>query len=527
MTDPSIGSGGFDLPQIYTHQQQQTLDCLKRGDIDYADLSQWSFADEFLCFILQTKFLEFADRTYPNPRKRNLVPIWFLIASQFVLRCHNRFRYHDLRYFLNAGSILTKLGLNTSMRGVVGFNGLNTYERKTACDPDAVRKYFKDTDPDDMRRWYNQTLQGWFQGHKVYDSDGLYILDQTHLVVPDNPNYAGAKRMPVDEHGQLYKHVNLSQLTEEQKKALVYHPCYALSCLLHVAPSGDLYHISGYDFGPGDTDELVQAHALVPQFCQRHPGKMKELIVDRGYISGPFVGLLKKTHNVDVLIPLRRSMNDFEDAFAIAKRKNAWVTTELEKDESGRVIKQTETVLVEHMDLWEDCPVPLNVYVSRTQRWSNKKNELESYEWALASTKRYPDENAAIERYALRTSVEERYKQLKTFYNLAKFTSPSPGLMEAHLCFILLTYSLLQLYLRRHELRELTHRVIETLRMQERLGHDAVVIYAGDSFAVLNLDDYSLILIELDPEPKQKLKTIMTKQREVRKTRESSPRFAD
>ena len=73
------------------------------------------------------------------------------------------------------------------------------------------------------------------------------------------------------------------------------------------------------------------------------PGKMKELIVDRGYISGPFVGTLKQTHKVDLLIPLRRSMSDFQFAFTIAKRKNAWVTTELEKHEDGRVIKRTET----------------------------------------------------------------------------------------------------------------------------------------------------------------------------------------
>lgn len=526
MANRPAGSGGFVLPQIYTHQQQATLACLQRGEVDYADLSQWSFADEFLCFILQTKFLEFADRTYPNPRKKNLVPVWFLVASQLVLRCHNRRHYHDLRYFLNAGSILTKVGLNTSARGVVGFNDKNTYERKTACDPDTVRKYFKDTDPARIRSWYNETLQRWFKGHKVYDQTGLFILDQSHLVVPDNPHYHDAKKMPVNEHGQFYKHVDLKSLTAEQKQALVYHPCYALSCLLHVAPSGDLFHISGYDFGPGDTDELIQADAVVPPFCQMHPGVMKELIVDRGYISGPFVADLKQTYGVDVLIPLKRSMNDFQDALSIAQRKNAWVTTEREEDQNGRVIKETQTTLVEKMDLWEACPLSLNVYVSRTQRWNKKTQTFESYHWALAATKRYPHEAAAIARYALRTQVEERFKQLKCFYHLADFTSPATGLMESHLCFVLLTYSLLQLYLRRNSLRELTHRLIDTLRKQEQLGHDAVVVYAGDAFGVLNLDDYSLILIELDPEPKQKLKALMLKQREVRKTRHSSPRFA-
>jgi len=33
-------------------------------------------------------------------------------------------------------------------------------------------------------------------------------------------------KMPVDEHGHYY---DLKLLTEEQKRALIYHRCYALS----------------------------------------------------------------------------------------------------------------------------------------------------------------------------------------------------------------------------------------------------------------------------------------------------------
>jgi len=216
--------------------------------------------------------------------------------------------------------------------------------------------------------------------------------------------------MPVDERGQFYK--NLQTLTEEQKKALIYHPCYALSCLLHVNTSGELYHISGYDFGPGSEDELAHARNLVPRFCKKNPCVMKELIVDRGYIDGSFIGTVKKDHKVDVLIPLRSDMDDFKDAFEIAERKNKWQRTEYVSDKAGKLLRETYTTLVERMNLWEECPLELNVYASKTKRWSDKKGDYEQYNWALASTKKYPSEKAAIDRYSLRAKVEERFKQM-------------------------------------------------------------------------------------------------------------------
>lgn len=521
MTDRPEGKGGFFLPKIYHKAQEYVLNRLENGEVDYLDLSKWSFADEFLCFILQLRFFDFADKTYPNPRKVNLVPVWFLVAAQFVLRLHNRRVYDDLRYFLNAGSILTKVGFNASAAGVVGFNEKNTYDRRTAIDADTVRKYYRDTNSQELRDWYNASVQGWFRGRKVFDKHGLFILDQSHLVVPDNPNYKDAVRMPVDEHGQRYR--GLDKMSDEKRKALVYHPCYTLSCLLHVNTSGDLYHIAGYDFGPGNADELVQAENLLPAFCKMYPGVMKELILDRGYISGPFIGRMKQIYKVDVLIPLRSSMSDFQDGLKIAEGQE-WTTTENETDENGKVLRKTITTCVKKMELWEECPVPLDVYVSETTRWSKSKQAYETYNWVLAATKSYPSEAAAIARYSLRVQVEERFKQLKCYWNIADFPSPAPGLMEAQLCFISLTYSLLQLYLRRRDLQDLTHRTIETQRTEQRLGKDAVLVYAEDSFGVYNLDDYTFTIMDLEPGPKEKLKGTLEHQKSVRITREKEPR---
>lgn len=497
--------GVFDLPRIYVRDQEPVIAALKRGEIEYADLTQWSFPDEFFCFLLGTHFLEKVEETYPTPRQKEEVPIWFLISCQFLLKLWCSRRYHHLRYFLNAGSILTRFGFNVGSESI-GFNGKNRYERKTAVDPDTVRKFFKDTPPQEIREWHNESLQRWFRGQRVFRERGIFVLDQTHLVVPDNPHYEGAVRMPVDEHGQRYR--GYEEFTEEQRKGLSYHPCYSLSLLLHVDLTPDLFHVAGYEWGPGNEDELPQAEKLVPDFCRAHPSVMKELIVDRGYIDGEFIGRVKKDHGVDVLVPLKKTMSTYQDAVGIAGREKQWEVLEEEKDLQGKLIKKVWGQRIPEMDLWDSCPVKQHATVVRQVAWDPETQQDEERIWVLGSTKKYLHSKVAYSRYRLRTQIEERNRQLKGGWQIGRFPSPSPGLMESHLCFTLLTYSLLQLYLRRKDLQEKTHRMIQTLRQEERLGGGAVLVYAGSAYAALKLKDYMTLVLDLDEDPKKRLKEV-------------------
>jgi len=80
----------------------------------------------------------------------------------------------------------------------------------------------------------------------------------------------------------------------------------------------------------------------------------------------------------------------------------------------------------------------------------------------------------------------------------------------------------LQLYLRRKDLRDQTHKMIDTLRQEERLGKDAVVVYAGGYFAVFNLDDYTIRVAGLAETPRQRLLKIMQAQKGERLKREQA-----
>ena len=126
--------------------------------------------------------------------------------------------------------------------------------------------------------------------------------------------------MPVDEHGQW---IDMSNMTEEQKKAVKYHPCYALSELLHIGKDEQSFIFAGYQWGAGNTDELVQGKSLVTDFVDAvGKGVMKLLIVDRGYISGEFVTYVKMDLGSDVLMPLRSNMDALTDNLHFCKSLN-------------------------------------------------------------------------------------------------------------------------------------------------------------------------------------------------------------
>ena len=509
------------MPKIYTKTQQTVTANLVAGEIDYAELTKWSFPDEFFCFVMKYGLLKFMNDTYPNPRDRNDVPIWFLIHTQLLLHLHQSGRYDHLRYLLNAGSILSRFGFNVGNNSI-GFNDKNKYQRKHAVDADTVRKFFKDTPKEKIKKWYNHSLQNWFKEVRAFDSRGIFILDQSHLVVPDNPNYVDSVKMPVDVHGQYY--ANLSELTDEQKRALKYHRCYAFSTLLNISPHQTMHHIAGYELGPGNEDELVQARRLVFSFCRNNPGVMQELIVDRGYVDGEFIEELKEEYSVDTLIPLKSSMDTYKDAIVIAQRQNNWTIAEVSKDQNNNIKSKTEIAIIYDIDLWSTLSFKQHALVSRYTNWDSAADKYIENFSVIISTRRYESAEKMLERYKLRGTIEERYRQFKNDWYIADFPSPNAALIESHICFTLLTYSLLQLYFCKNDLREQTNKMISSLRKDEKLGKDAVIVYAEDKYGVFDLDDYTFKVASMNELPRAKLMAIMEKQKKERLQRESTSR---
>jgi len=481
---------------IYEEDRVKVLKDLKEGQLDYQDLADWTFQDRFFAFLLGIRFFEICGSSYPTPRRKEEVAVWFLLAVKVQMKLYTTASFSRLPGILRSGAVLSRVKFNIGGENG-GFNNKNRRERTCAIDQDTARKFYKDTNPDDMRNWHNTDVQKFIRKNRGFDKHGIFLLDQSHTVVPENGNYEDAVRMPVDEHGQL---IDRSEMTEEQKAAVEYRPCYALSELMHVSKEDKSFIFAGYQWGPGNTDELDHGRVLVDGFVDSvGKGVMKLVIMDRGFISGEFVTHVKNDLKSDVLMPLRSNMDALTDPIRIAESfKFKWTKYDT-YDKYG--IKYTEEVtVVSDVDIWEKCEVPLHTSIMRITGSDGSVKY-----WGLSSTFKPADPKEAFELYGLRTQIEERHRQMKNFWHIGRFSSPARSLIEAHVMFTLLTYSLIQLYMNKKHLNALANKTISTLRNEELMGLNNVIVYSGNYFAVFDLDDYTEIIVDLKEEARLRL----------------------
>jgi hypothetical protein len=483
-------------PIIYEENRIKVLEDIKDGRLDYIDLADWTFQDRFFAFLLGVRFFEICGASYPTPRRKEEVPLWFLLACKVQMKLHTTSAFDQLPGILRSGAVLSRVKFNVGGESG-GFNHKNRKERSSAVHQDTARKFFKDTDSVKLRGWHNYDVQKFIRKNRGFDKHGIFILDQSHLVVPENENYQDAVMMPVDEHGQL---IDMSNMTEEEKKAVKYHPCYALSELLHVGKEEQSFIFAGYQWGPGNTDELVQGKQLVADFVKAvGKGVMKLLICDRGFIYGKFITYVRRGLASDVLMPLRSNMEALKDPIKIAESFNyKWI--KYGEYSKYRIEYTEEVTVVGDVDIWEGCEVSLYTSIMRVTGSDGSVRY-----WGLSSTFKPKDAKEAFKLYELRTQIEERHRQAKIFWHINKFSSPNESLIEAHVMFTLLTYSLIQLYLNKKHLNALANKTISSLKNEEQMGINSVIVYSGNYFAVFDLDDYTEIIVDLKEEARLRL----------------------
>ena len=210
-------------------------------------------------------------------------------------------------------------------------------------------------------------------------------------------------------------------------------------------------------------------------------------------------------------------MDAYVDTVAIAKKQNIWQTIEQQSKDQKLILKK-EIAQVQDIELW--MPLKIQGLVTRYAKWNPELQQHEENYSVLASTKKYPFPKKMVEYYELRMIIEERYRQFKHSWYITKFPSPHASLVESHVCFTLFTYSLLQLYLRRNDLQQQTKKMLGTLRNDESIGINAVLVYTQDCYAVFDLDDYTVRVAKMDETPKQRLLVTMLAQTEERIKRE-------
>jgi len=256
---------------------------------------------------------------------------------------------------------------------------------------------------------------------------------------------------------------------------------------------------------------------------------MKRLILDRGFLDGKSISNCKKDYGIEVLIPVRRNMDIYKDAMALFElpdvtwvclqepvveaketprpRPKAIVKREKKRQKTLEQIKQQESTIVKReaasigeFRSWSSCTVPLSVVANReTYADGHQKT------WILLDTKEVEDPSEASKQYHLRTTIEERHRQLKCFIDLSKFTSRAFSMVVNQVVFIMLSYNLLQLYLLRQGRKELNNKTLPHIRQQLLPSANHIIVYSENYFGLFTPLEFTEIIANLEDEPRKKI----------------------
>ncbi len=565
----------------YEDNKGFVLENFNKGDFDYIDAASEAEECEFFRFIEAKNYLSEFSKLYPSPRTKEEVETWFYIASRISMPLHGVQSYNAYPYVIRSGGMLNAFGFevghkakhpktNDTTLSCKGFNNKNDYDRQTPCDQDYLRKFSKDTDVEKLFHWFNHDIANIFKNHKVFEKDGIFIGDGTYIFVPDNEKYEGSVRLLFDSSGHPISQETFKNMLPEKAAQCEWKRCYKLVSLLYTNKERTFNLRVALRVVPGNEHECPIFYKLLEDFIENiGDGVVNRLILDRGFIDGERISWFKRKHGVDILIPLKKNMDlykdvmglidsnnisiDFKEYMAserisidqprlksvdvperIRKRELKRQKTVLEKKEKSqqisppdpaKVIVKSEVAGISNFTTWNSCTVPVNLIINRDTYASG-----ETKIWILLDTKPFDGVNAPIERreeYAIRVEIEEGHRQLKCFWDLTKFTSRAFTLIVNQIIFVVLTYNLLQIWLKnRNKPKDSNEKEgqTETRKTRPRLLNQllptqaVIIIYYKNYYAMLAALEYTELLLNLSEQARRK---VLEKTQRLRKTLET------
>jgi hypothetical protein len=265
-------------------------------------------------------------------------------------------------------------------------------------------------------------------------------------------------------------------------------------------------------------------------------------------LDGAQIGRCKQQWGINVLIPARHNMEIYQDVLGLAEAGELsfqpWVATVsrskpipvhrpewIQKREEARqrtlarkkaqapapdppdpskVRVRSEIAAVSRVETFSSCPIPLDVLVNRE---IHADGHVEY--WMLLDTGPIHEPARTRQEYGLRTTIEERHRQLKCFSDLESFPSRAFSLVVNQVVFVLLTYSLLQWFLLRIGRKELNPktqaRALELLRPTLTV----IVIYYQNYMAFLTPLEHQELVLTLNESVRKK---ILAKTRRLRRS---------
>ncbi len=481
-----------------TRDQQEVAKRLTRGQITLVAVSGWGFVASFLAFLDEISFyalLGIEGKGY----QRMMIPVARLIMT------------YQMKILMGISSINlapTKLFRQTALLRLIGYT--TTQMQAGFCERGNLESgpMHKNTLADAIERLtaeeleyvLNETVVRLRDRGLLRQSKGHFALDATDLETTRKYAGAGVKKYTERKVDKEKKVVEVERLAYGFKVLIVYEVRLRLVVAAKVVPIQE--HESKYTL------------TLVRQAIRNlGEGVLRVLLIDRGFLDGQDLWMLKARLGIDFVVPAKDNMQISADARGLCRQAEDGESIfkgeragKKKVDKDGKVKWEGQVSVVgvagvRSYDQYGDeehvsganrkgfAGNALNtVVVTRWQGEEYKVGEEKVFLSSLPTNK--PLE--VLDLYDLRSLIENTaFRELKQGWSLESYPKKTEQAVRGHVFLTLVTFTLANAF-RTESGQELAKLGVRRQRAEE--VQEAVIIFAGDHYAIFDIEEVFILL---------------------------------
>jgi hypothetical protein len=527
----------MDSLSLWARDGEAVRQAIELGEIAHIETASEELTDEFLLFAIESGLLQTWAETFPDPRREPEIGMEVLLPAHMAARFAGLYSMRKAGYVLRSARVLGALGYSVeviaptqglSLRGTSDdklFSGdvvrkllvqmeqqadlsqagrlLPPQEPSVAvkvrdrASRRAVKQAVDEADAERRARqvaaqlldWYNQSVGvSMVQYARMGRGRRLHILDTTHVEVAlETGTYecSGVVKNDDGTYSRGYKLATLRTLLD------------SAGLLTHVALSAIQVH------------DMALCRPLLEQAFVLRPGDL--LLEDRGFLDGATLSALKRTRQVDVIIPLKANMLATQEAIALADLAGKWDTHPSRAEQTIAWVRG-----VEHM--WPECHVPLNACVIRF--WHKKKKRIDHI--VLVTTDLELSASWIVRHYEERPEIEQDYEQMKSGgWQLQKLSSTRYSEIVFYVLTVVLSYSLYHLFANTQAGTRFADKTRQAIAFEQlRTQRTHIIVYAGGHFEIFETLSFVQMVLQLAPPVQEKLRVWLAEHLEQVQKRE-------
>jgi hypothetical protein len=476
--------------QFYERAQREIYRKLKVRERPEAVVGAgWGFLDHFFIFLLSLGFFARVDFR-PKRVKRVMIPTVLMILTYEMKQLMGISSMNQLEEHLFRDTALLKIIGFTARQIQDGFCHRGKGKRRGPMHRDTLADFlsrFSSKEVDFILREAVRVLVK----HRLIRGR-TYILDATDLPTTKRYKGCGVKKVVKREWSSKEgKEVEIVKYVYGYKLLILLEARHKIVVAARVVKINE--HEKNF------TKELVKEGQW------RTGGKVKVLLVDRGFIDGVLLWWLSKKMKIRFVIPARSNMEVSQDIRGFRSEKADGQRIFVEETKEIKVMGVRG--LLSYDQFGEEIhrrtkgrkdfkANPINAVM--VIRWDRKEYQP-GKEKVFLTNLPVSGPMRIIDQYDLRSEIENRgFRELKQGYHLLKYPQKTVAVVRAHAVLTLIIYSLVNVYKSEHGQR-LAHLGIRRWRGKQ-MGdsiHKMIVYYEG-IYGIVDVEEL-FYLIDMTP----------------------------